>query len=100
MPMMPWSKEEELIPRVNDTRTGLGGAIYCADIERANRIASQIDAGTVWINSFERPLPQAFFGGHKESGFGGEMGRHGFFSYMHTQVIHLYKTDVAKAAKL
>ncbi|KUJ13663.1 aldehyde dehydrogenase [Mollisia scopiformis] len=96
VPMMPWSTEEELIPRVNDTRTGLGGSIYCADIERANKIASQIEAGTVWINSFERPLPQAFFSGHKESGLGGELGRHGLLSYMNPQVIHLYKTDVAK----
>ncbi|CZR58551.1 related to aldehyde dehydrogenase (NAD+), mitochondrial [Phialocephala subalpina] len=100
VPMMPWSTEEELIPRVNDTRTGLGGSVYCADIERANRIASQIEAGTVWINSFERPLTQAFFAGHKESGLGGELGRHGLLSYMNPQVIHLYKTDVGKVAKL
>ncbi|KAH6664559.1 betaine aldehyde dehydrogenase 1 [Halenospora varia] len=100
VPMMPWSTEEELIPRVNDTRTGLGGSVYCADIDRANRIASQIEAGTVWINSFERPLAQAFFAGHKESGLGGELGRHGLLSYMNPQVIHLYKTDVGKAAKL
>ncbi|KAG4417413.1 hypothetical protein IFR04_009482 [Cadophora malorum] len=100
VPMMPWSDEEELLTRVNDTRTGLGGSVYCADIDRANRIASQIEAGTVWINSFERPLAEAFFSGHKESGLGGELGKHGLFSYMNAQVIHLYKTDVAKSAKL
>lgn len=98
--MMPWSTEEELIPRVNDTRTGLGGSVYCADIERANRIAAQIEAGTVWINSFEKPLTQAVFAGHKESGLGGELGKHGLLAYMNPQVIHLYKTDVAKTSKL
>ncbi|KAH9210132.1 Aldehyde/histidinol dehydrogenase, partial [Leptodontidium sp. 2 PMI_412] len=89
VPMMPWSDEEELLTRVNDTRTGLGGSVYCADTDRANRIASQIEAGTVWINSFERPLAEAFFSGHKESGLGGELGKHGLFSYMNAQVIHL-----------
>jgi acyl-CoA reductase-like NAD-dependent aldehyde dehydrogenase len=96
VPMMPWTTEEELLTRVNDTRTGLGGAVYCADHERAVNIAKQIEAGTIWINSFERPLPNAFFGGHKESGIGGESGEQGLLAYMNAQAIHLYKADVGK----
>ncbi|KAN0110828.1 betaine aldehyde dehydrogenase 1 [Hyaloscypha variabilis] len=96
VPMMPWTTEEELLTRVNDTRTGLGGAVYCADQERAVNIAKQIEAGTIWINSFERPLPNAFFSGHKESGIGGESGEQGLLAYMNAQAIHLYKGDVGK----
>ena len=98
--MMPWTTEEELLTRVNDTKTGLGGAVWCADHERANRIAKQIEAGTIWINSFEKPLPNAFFAGHKESGIGGESGEQGLLAYMNAQVIHLYKNDVRRTAKL
>lgn len=93
---MPWTTEEELMTRVNDTKTGLGGAVWCADHERAVKLGQQIEAGTIWINSFERPLPNAFFAGHKESGIGGESGSQGLLSYMNAQAIHLYKTDVAK----
>ena len=98
--MMPWTTEEELLTRVNDTKTGLGGAVWCADHERANRIAKQIEAGTIWINSFEKPLPNAFFAGHKESGICGESGEQGLLAYMNAQVIHLYKNDVRRTAKL
>jgi acyl-CoA reductase-like NAD-dependent aldehyde dehydrogenase len=80
--------------RVNDTESGLGGAVWSDDLVRAHRLASQIEAGTVWINSFEKPLPQAFLSGHKESGVGGEGGKHGLFAFLKPQMIHLYKSPV------
>ncbi|EHK97551.1 putative Betaine aldehyde dehydrogenase, chloroplastic [Glarea lozoyensis 74030] len=96
VPMLQWEDEDEVIARVNDTTTGLGGAVYCADLDRAQRLASRIEAGNIWINSNEKPLPNAFFSGWKESGIGGESGRLGLYNYMNTQVTHLYKADVAK----
>jgi acyl-CoA reductase-like NAD-dependent aldehyde dehydrogenase len=45
----------------------------------------------VWINSFEKPSPQAFFSGHKESGIGGEWGTLGVLAYCNVQVTHTYK---------
>lgn len=98
MPMLQWEDEDELIHRVNDTNTGLGGAVYCADLDRAQRLGSRIEAGTVWINSNEIPLANAYFSGRKESGVGGEGGRHGLYAYLNTQVTHLYKQNVGKSA--
>lgn len=86
-----------MISRVNDTNTGLGGAVWSADLDRADRIGRQIEAGSVWINGFERPLAQAYMAGHKESGIGGEQGKHGLLAYMNAQVLHLYKEDIGKA---
>ncbi|KAF4631036.1 hypothetical protein G7Y89_g7095 [Cudoniella acicularis] len=100
VPVMIWETEEDLISRVNNTQTGLGGSVWSADLERARRIGTQIEAGTIWINSFEKPLPQAYFSGFKESGIGGEGGRHGLYHYVNTQVIHQYKVDVGKSSKL
>jgi acyl-CoA reductase-like NAD-dependent aldehyde dehydrogenase len=97
VPLLAWEDEISLLERVNDTNTGLGGAVWSADIERANRLASQIEAGTVWINGFERPLAQAYMSGHKESGIGGEQGSHGLLAYMNAQVVHWYKADIGKA---
>ncbi|TVY84825.1 putative aldehyde dehydrogenase FUS7 [Lachnellula suecica] len=100
VPMMVWENEDDVISRVNDTLTGLGGAVWCADLDRAQRIASKIEAGTIWINSNEKPRPDAYLSGHKESGIGGEGGRYGLYHYVNTQVVHMYKVDVGKSSKL
>lgn len=82
---------------MNDTKTGLGGSVWSSDPVRAQNLAQQIEAGTIWINSYEKPLPQGFFSGHKESGLGGEWGVRGLGSYCNVQVIHSYKENVGKA---
>jgi acyl-CoA reductase-like NAD-dependent aldehyde dehydrogenase len=83
--------------RVNYTLSGLGGSVWSNDLNRALRIAQHIEAGTIWINSFEKPLPQGYFSGYKESGVGGEWGTRGLFSYCQVQVIHYYKGVVGKS---
>lgn len=92
--MLRWSDEDDVIRRANDTATGLGGAVWSNDINRAQAIADRIEAGTVWINSMEIPLPQAHLFGYKESGLGGEWGSDGLLSYVKPQVIHCYKAAV------
>ncbi|KAI9159174.1 putative aldehyde dehydrogenase FUS7 [Paramyrothecium foliicola] len=95
VPVQSWTDEDELISRVNNTKTGLGGAVWSSNIDYAHHIAARIEAGTIWINSFEKPLPQAFLSGHKESGIGGEWGLHGLLGFCNAQMIHYYKTSVA-----
>ena len=87
VPCQPWSSEEEVIARANNTNTGLGACVWSGDVARAERIASKLEAGTVWVNSWEKPTPQAFFGGHKESGIGGEWGKNGLLSYCNVLVL-------------
>ncbi|KAJ9272503.1 hypothetical protein DTO212C5_1230 [Paecilomyces variotii] len=101
VPVLSWKTEEEAIRRANDTNTGLGGAVWSSDLDRAHRIADQIEAGAIWINSFEKPHPLGYLAGHKESGIGGEWGTAGLISYCNTKVIHYYKNSVApgKAGK-
>ncbi|KAF3002316.1 hypothetical protein E8E14_004694 [Neopestalotiopsis sp. 37M] len=94
VPVMKWKDEDEVIRRANDTLTGLGGAVWSDDLVRARRIADQIEAGTIWINSFEKPLPQAHLSGYKQSGVGGEWGREGLMAYCKPQVVHCYKAPV------
>ena len=89
---MSWSDEGDVIARVNDDPTGLGAAIWTSDMSRANSVAEQIEAGTIWINSFEKPLPQAYFSGMKESGLGGEWGNQGLLAYCNVQTVHRYKS--------
>ena len=98
VPILSWLTEEEVLTLVNNTLSGLDGSVWLGDPECALRIAHRIEAGTIWINSFEKPLLQGYFAGHKESGVGGEWGVRGLYSYCKVQVIHYYKADVAKMA--
>ncbi|KAH7240474.1 aldehyde dehydrogenase domain-containing protein [Fusarium solani] len=94
VPLLKWRNDGDVIRRANSDPSGLGGAVWSRDVDRARRLADQIEAGTVWINGFERPLPQAHLSGYKESGLGGEWGRKGLLAYCKPKVIHLYKSKV------
>lgn len=77
--------------RANNVDTGLGACVWAKDLDRAHRIGRRLEVGSVWINSFEKPSPKAFFSGHKESRIGGEWGTLGVLAYCNAQVTHTYK---------
>ncbi len=72
--IQPFDTEEEVIAMANDSQYGLAAAVWTTDVSRAHRVAQQIDAGIVWVNSwFLRDL-RTPFGGVKLSGLGREGG--------------------------
>ncbi|HTI00799.1 MAG TPA: NAD-dependent succinate-semialdehyde dehydrogenase [Acidisoma sp.] len=79
--------EEEAVELANRTEFGLGAAIWSRDLDRANRVASQIEAGAVFINDFVRSDPRAPFGGTKGSGFGRELGALGALELANAKLI-------------
>lgn len=91
VPVMSWTEEDDVIARANLDNAGLGASVYTPDLDRAQRIARQLESGTVWINQFERPHHAGFFGGWKLSGFGGELGKQGLLHYCHTQSLQIAK---------
>ena len=58
-----FSSEDEAISRANDTTYGLGAAVFTKDLQRAHRVAAEIEAGMVWINSSQDCDPRVPFGG-------------------------------------
>jgi betaine-aldehyde dehydrogenase len=76
-----FSTEDEAIAMANDTTYGLAGAVWTADASRAQRVASRLRHGTVWINDYNTYLPQAEWGGFKQSGIGRELGPSGLDEY-------------------
>lgn len=77
----PFDSEEEIIGRVNDNVYGLATAIWTTDLARAHRVASRIEVGIAWVNSwFLRDL-RTPFGGAKQSGIGREGGVHSLEFY-------------------
>ena len=82
-----FSTEDEAIELGNDTTYGLAGAVWTADAGRAQRVASRLRHGTVWINDYNTYLPQAEWGGFKQSGIGRELGPSGLDEYRETKHI-------------
>ncbi|GGJ69594.1 betaine-aldehyde dehydrogenase [Anoxybacillus voinovskiensis] len=71
--VMAFSDEKEVVKLANDSEYGLGSAIWTKDHARALRVAKQIQAGIVMINSPFSAFPGTPFGGYKQSGFGREL---------------------------
>jgi acyl-CoA reductase-like NAD-dependent aldehyde dehydrogenase len=75
---------DEAIARANDSVYGLAAAVWTRDIKKAHYVARKLQAGTVWINTYNVYDTAAPFGGYKQSGFGREMSMHALEHY--TQV--------------
>lgn len=74
--------EEAAIALANDSDFGLAATVIAGNQARARRVASAIDAGTVWFNSEQLVLPEAGWGGMKRSGIGRELGPWGLAEYL------------------
>lgn len=89
--------EEEAVLLANNSKYGLAAAVWSKDHPHAHKIASQLEAGTVWINEYHLLNPGMPFGGFKESGIGREMGSEGVMSYL--EVRHVWESDCDQRAQ-
>ena len=71
-----FESEDEAIELANSTTYGLSSSLWTRDLKRAHRVASKIDTGTVWVNTWLLRDLRVPFGGMKESGMGREGGDH------------------------
>ncbi|KAK2606465.1 mitochondrial aldehyde dehydrogenase [Conoideocrella luteorostrata] len=81
--------EEEAIRLANNTAYGLGSAVFTTNLERAHRVAAEIEAGMVWVNSSQDCDPRVPFGGVKQSGIGRELGEAGLEAYSQIKAVHV-----------
>jgi aldehyde dehydrogenase (NAD+) len=75
---------DEAIAKANDSQYGLAAGVWTRDIKKAHYVARKLQAGTVWVNTYNVYDTAAPFGGYKQSGFGREMSAHALQHY--TQV--------------
>jgi betaine-aldehyde dehydrogenase len=79
--------EDDAVRIANDTHYGLAGAVWTQDAGKAQRVAQRLRHGTVWINDYHPYVPQAEWGGFKQSGIGRELGPTGLDEYRETKHI-------------
>ena len=83
--IIPFSDEDEALAIANDTEYGLAGYVWTNDIGRGHRMARNLDAGMIWVNSENNRHLPAPFGGMKASGIGRDGGDYSFEFYMETK---------------
>ncbi len=84
-----FTDEDDAVRIANDTVYGLAGAVWTSDASKAQRMAGRLRHGTIWINDYHPYLPQAEWGGFKQSGVGRELGPTGLDEYREAK--HIYQ---------
>lgn len=97
LPLMSYDDLDDVVGRANDTVYGLGASVWSTDIDRAQEIATQLQAGTVWINETQHLSPHAAFGGHKQSGIGVEGSQEGLMEFLQPQTVFVKKSGAPAA---
>ncbi|XP_063833177.1 cytosolic 10-formyltetrahydrofolate dehydrogenase [Ostrinia nubilalis] len=78
---------DDVIRRANATEYGLASGVFTRDVSRALQFAERIDAGTVFVNTYNKTDVAAPFGGFKQSGFGKDLGQEALNEYLKTKCV-------------
>lgn len=92
MSVLTFSDEDEVTARANDTGYGLAAGVYTADMARAHRMMSRLEAGSCWINTFNFTPVELPFGGYKRSGMGRENGKWALDAYSQVKSVYVAMT--------
>ncbi len=89
------ANEQEAIALANDSKYGLGGSVFTADIERGKRVASLIETGMVFVNHPTWTAPELPFGGIKNSGYGRELSAMGIQEFVNKKLVCVVPIEAA-----
>lgn len=88
-----FTDEAEAVASANNSELGLAAGVISKDIDRANRVARNLQAGIIWVNCSQPLFLQAPWGGYKQSGIGRELGTWGLDNYLETKQITTYHSE-------
>ncbi|XP_011812887.1 PREDICTED: aldehyde dehydrogenase family 1 member A3 isoform X3 [Colobus angolensis palliatus] len=92
-PILKFKSIEEVIKRANSTDYGLTAAVFTKNLDKALKLASALESGTVWINCYNALYAQAPFGGFKMSGNGRELGEYALAEYTEVKTVTIKLGD-------
>jgi succinate-semialdehyde dehydrogenase/glutarate-semialdehyde dehydrogenase len=88
--VIPVQNERQALKVANDSPYGLGAAVFTKDLEKGQRIATEIlDAGACFVNAFVKSDPRLPFGGIKESGYGRELSHVGIKEFVNIKTVYV-----------
>ncbi|GJQ72716.1 hypothetical protein Trydic_g1373 [Trypoxylus dichotomus] len=80
---------DEVIERANNTTYGLAAGVVTQNLNTALVFSQAVQAGSVWVNCYDAVVPQAPFGGYKQSGIGRELGQEAMKEYLEVKTISI-----------
>lgn len=87
--VIKYSDVDEAVRIANDTDYGLSAGIWTGDLVRAQQLARELRAGSVWVNDWHMMRTDAPFGGYKQSGYGRELGAQSIDAYVETKAVQM-----------
>lgn len=94
MAVLSFGSEDEVVARANDTEFGLAAGIFTKDLSRGHRVAARLEAGTLWINTYNITPIEMPFGGYKQSGIGRENSHAAIEHYTQLKAVYVETGDV------
>ncbi|MBA3289491.1 MAG: betaine-aldehyde dehydrogenase, partial [Acidimicrobiia bacterium] len=94
MAVLTFTSETDVVNRANDTPFGLAAGVFTRDLARAHRVVAALEAGTIWINTYNTTPIELPFGGVKQSGIGRENGHAAIEHYTRLKSIYVEMGDV------
>lgn len=85
--VIPFETEEQAVEIANDIDYGLAAGIWTQDMRKAFEVSKQLQAGTVWVNTYRMLSYLSPFGGYKQSGLGRENGQDVIYDYLQSKSI-------------
>ncbi|WP_257297954.1 aldehyde dehydrogenase [Haloarchaeobius sp. FL176] len=92
--LFTFESRAEVVARANDTEFGLAAAVWTNDLDRAHEVAADLEAGTVWVNTYNDLFEPAPYGGYKQSGLGRELASEALDDYSRTKSVKVNHGDV------
>lgn len=91
--LIPFDTDEEAVNIANGTKFGLAAGVWTTNVRRAHKIARQINAGQVWVNTYRSSAAMAPFGGFGQSGYGKERGTEALLEYTRLKNVMIDLSD-------